>query len=903
MHFVVQKGMIMNMKKVFTLILSLMLISNCIIGTPVLADNRLKDTSNIIGFLKTLNIGDESWFENLDYTVSRGEMIELVVDFMDCEAQADAYLGPIQFYDIDETDEFYKDICFAVANGFCHGAGDGMIHAYDNATVYQTIITFINALGLRNLAQMTGINEGYITIAQNTGILEDLTYALNQELTKRTAVLIMYNVLMSNVYERDYTHIADGANYSAGYSLKTDTNYLYERFKIYEAEGIVTAAPDAYIEGGVTKKGYVCIDSTIYSDPSFYAKDMLGKKVSVYLMEDSDGVEEIQYLCASEDNNVVTVFSNQISDYNEAERSYQYYPEGSKKAKTLNLTSFTEFIYNGAPVSDLLENIVNPEDGKFVFIDNNDDNKYDYVMIESFTTMLAESINRESMTVFDSVSNYTLNYELYGDRVYVFDADGNASDIENIPQESVLTFVEGEDVLKIYVSDNVIYDEIRAKRTDGEVTYLTLNDGAEYVAGKYFDKNCTYGQDVGQNGDFYIDVFGRITYMKNSFYNNLGYVINVFPTEEDKNPANLKILNIYGKTEVLKFSQKVRIDGVRCNSHEDITAQLSGIVRNDDGSIADVGIKNNIIVYELNTENEIISIETAYDFNNTTGALEKELADGQTFSKDDGVHMSYQLKDITYNGLRSFDGKGLMSASVKVFVVPVTASGEIAESSTEVFDVQGTGYFDKWSKYTANQYKISKDSNSADVVVVFENVENGSLPDITNVMCVNKVSEVFTEDEEIVRQFTGYVLGNEVTYVARNSNLGEGIERGDMIKFELDSKQRIQAVEKAYDASAGKMLSGTNSFANSFRVLMRPVYKIHGNVVIIAEKDELAHIVNENDYEGFFFDASIPVYKLDKTVRRADISEIVTYEQNPEEYSKLFLYMTSGNVKMAVIYD
>ena len=56
MHFVVQKGMIMNMKKVFTLILSLMLISNCIIGTPVLADNRLKDTSNIIGFLKTLNI-------------------------------------------------------------------------------------------------------------------------------------------------------------------------------------------------------------------------------------------------------------------------------------------------------------------------------------------------------------------------------------------------------------------------------------------------------------------------------------------------------------------------------------------------------------------------------------------------------------------------------------------------------------------------------------------------------------------------------------------------------------------------------------------------------------------------------------------------------------------------------
>ena len=91
--------------------------------------------------------------------------------------------------------------------------------------------------------------------------------------------LIMYNVLMSNVYERDYTHIADGTNYSAGYSLKTDTNYLYERFKIYETEGIVTAAPDAYIEGGVTKKGYVCIDSTIYSDPSFYAKDMLGKKV------------------------------------------------------------------------------------------------------------------------------------------------------------------------------------------------------------------------------------------------------------------------------------------------------------------------------------------------------------------------------------------------------------------------------------------------------------------------------------------------------------------------------------------------------------------------------------------------------------------------------------------------
>lgn len=892
------------MKKFSALVLILTLIANCFTSIPVFSEGSLNDNINIIEFIKALNIVDKGYFESLDDKMTKGEMIELVVDFMDCETQADAYSGPVQFYDIDEADAYYKDICYAAVNGYCHGDSDGLIHAYDNATVFQAMVTFINALGLRDFALGMGFEKGYNTIARNTGISDGLTYILNQELTKETAIRLMYNVLLSSVYDINHIYTSDDANYQ-GYELMEDTSYLYERFKIYETEGIITAAPFAYIEGEVTEKGYVCVDSELHYDPNFYAENMIGRKVVAYVKENTYGINEIKYVCEAVDTNILTAFSGELSDYNEAERYYEYYPPGQNKAKTLRLTPATEFIYNGSPVAGISENIVNPKDGKLIFIDNDGDNKYDYVIVESFTTMFTESVNAYSRTIFDYVANYTLNYEAYGDRVYVLNSDGSSSGMEYITKGSVLTVAEGEDVLKIYVSNNTIYDMIQGKTTSGEATFLTMLDDVKYPVNDYYDLYCSYGQDVGQKGDFYLDVFGRITYMENSFYNNLGYVLDISSTGVFTDSVKLKLLNIYGKTEVVNLSGNVRIDGEKCDSFEKVNLQLSTTVRDADGNITATGLKNNIIIYELNDNNEVTSIETAYDFNNTTGVLEKELSDGKVYSKDDGIHMSYQLEKSTYNGLRSFDGKGLMSSAVKVFVIPVNSAGEILINNTEAFDVQSTGYFVKWSTYTANQYKISRNSEGADVVVVFENMDS-NMSGAVNVMCVSSIAETLTEDGEIVKQFTGYVLGNEVTYAAQSPDIGDGIENGDMINLVLDSKQRVKAVEKTYDASSKRMLAASNSFANSFRVLIRPVYKIRGNAVITAEEAELPQIVNENDYEGFFIDAAIPVYKWDSEkseVIRTDISEIVTYEQNQKEYSSLFLYTSSGNIRMAVIYD
>ncbi len=890
------------MKKIFALLLTLTLAGNIITAAPVLAEGSFKDNDNIGGFIRALDIVDEKYLENPNSTMSRGEMIELVVDFMDLETMAEAYSGRIQFYDIDENDEYCKDICYAATQGFCYGSDDGMIHAYENATVKQAVITFVNALGHRSMAMTMGSEEGYLEIAEKTGISDGLRRSLYKELTRELAVKLMYNVLMSKVYDINSLYETNGEVHP-GFGLKKDTNYLYERFEIYEIEGTVTSTPTAYIEDGVTKKGRIAIDSEVYTNPNSYGANLLGRNVIAYIKDGKGGVNETVYIGEARDVKTLTAFSSDLSTYDRTARTYKYYPHDAKKIETLKLTEATEFIYNGRPVDTLSADVVNPADGKFVFIDNDDNDLYDYVIIESYTTMVTETVDTGNMIIFDSVSGKKLSYGSYDDNIYIFDADGNALEIEDINGGNVLTVIEGGDALKLYVSGESMYDKVQACNTDEGDVFLKMTDGIEYLVNKYFTQNFPNGQKVGQNGDFYLDVFGRITYVKNSMYNNLGYVLKITPTDEDEAPTQIKILNIYGKLETLKLSEKVRIDGVKCDNYGRAELQLSGVTRDDGGNVTVTGLKNNIIIYELNDKNEIKSIETAYDFNNTTGALEKELSNGQKLNKNDGIHMSYQIKDLTYNGLRSFDGKGLMNSNAKVFVVPVNSAGKINLANSEVFDVQGTGYFKKWSKYSGKQYKINKDNEGADVVVVFENVENSTMPDIANVMCVSKVTEFLSDDDEIVKQFTGYVLGKEETYVTRSNGMGDGIEKGDIIKFVIDSKQRIGAITKVYDVSAGQMLEATNSFANTFRVLIRPVYKVRGNAVITAEKDELASVVNENDYEGFFIDSSIPIYKIDTDIRKGDISEITTYEQNPNAYSKLFLYTSSGNVRMAVIYD
>jgi len=891
------------MKKIIAVFLLMTTVLNCFISMPTYAQGALAVDANIVEFLRTLNIVDKSYFENPDEIMSKGELIKLVVDFMDEEALADEYSGLIQFFDIDIADDYYKDVCYAASKGYCHGNGDGLIHAYDDATLFQGIVMFINAMGLREFAMGMGFEQGYIKIARNTGISDGLTSVMYHPLTKGTAIKLIYNILMSNVYDMKYVYTTD-ENIGTGYELK-DTTYLYERFKMKEVEGIITATPLAYIENKLTETGHIAIDLVSYSNPQSYGEEMIGQKVVAYVKENEYGNDEIKYLCSADRTNVFVAFSNELTPYDEQERSYEYYDREKERSYGLKLTSSTEFIHNGTPIDGISAELLNPKDGRLTFIDNNNDNKYDYVIIESYKTMFVESVNTDTKSIFDSVTNFSLNYGKYDDRVFVINGNGSKRTTEEIAKDCILTVAEGKDVLKIYISENIIFDIIQKKSTSSKGTYFIMSDDIGYKANEYFTLNCAHKQKIGQNGNFYLDVFGRITYVKESLYNNMGYVIGLSISDGLSPDIKLKILNIYGEIEILDISNKVKVDNIKCDSGDDIKLQLSAVFRNSNGDIIGSGLKNNLIIYEVNSENLVTSIETAYDFNNISGELEKELGEQKIVSKYDGFHRSYQVDNLTYNGLRSFDGKGIMKPDIKVFVIPVDSKGEIAVNNTEAFDVLDVNYFSKWSTYTADQYKVNRESEGADAVVVFENIENNNMPGSMNVMCVSSIADTLSEDGEEVREFTGYVLSNEVTYYTRAEDIGEDVEIGDMMKFILDSQKRIKAAEKIYDSGSEQMLSETGSFANSFRVLIRPVYKINGNTVTIAEKSELSEIVNENDYESFFIDASIPVYKWDKDkfeVIPADISSILTYKQNPAEYSSLFLHMVSGNIRMAVIY-
>ena len=321
-------------------------------------------------------------------------------------------------------------------------------------------------------------------------------------------------------------------------------------------------------------------------------------------------------------------------------------------------------IYNGVPlgiddISITKEDFV-PATGSVVLYDSDGDNKYDFLYIYSYETYIVSTVDTDKEIIY--LKEYKKPIELREYNADILDNQSNPVELANIKENniiSVLSSLSG-DLLKVYVSDEMISDVVIAKDTDGTIT--TQNNGSFELADSYMK---TGGLDKLEFTTLYkmcIDVFGDIAHAEHDNINlwNTAILINAANNSRSLLSENFEIClyTLEGKMIVLKPAKKVIIlksDNTKVRlEDEDAIEEIYNYAQ------ANLTSGNRMIRYKLNMQGELCEIEFAL----STDVELSEINESRLFV----IHDASTTKTTFAGG--TFVGKVIPNTGVKVVVMP-----------------------------------------------------------------------------------------------------------------------------------------------------------------------------------------------------------------------------------------
>lgn len=189
------------------------------------ASSQAFDTLEKYGIIEK---GEDGTFGG-ERNITRGEMAMLAGK---CLGFDDGIAGGDNFADVSLEHKYHNFILLAKGFEIMHGIGDNMFAADEFITNEQAIKTVVTMLGYAPKAnQIGGYPMGYITIAQQIGLLEELELDMGAASTMEDVVIMLARSIKTPVMEQttygsepEYT-VLDGQSGTVLKTLETKTNY------------------------------------------------------------------------------------------------------------------------------------------------------------------------------------------------------------------------------------------------------------------------------------------------------------------------------------------------------------------------------------------------------------------------------------------------------------------------------------------------------------------------------------------------------------------------------------------------------------------------------------------------------------------------------------------------------
>ena len=826
--------------------------------------------------------------------ISRAEFAAVATRL--CGVLSDPGLSVTPFSDVSSDMWASGYINYAHSLGLINGFEDGSFRPDEMLTHAQALKLIVCALGYGMMAEeYGGYPNGYFVVASNLGVTKGVYADINANALRGDIAKYLDNSLEIRPLEKVIGNLDDS------YEISSET--LYDK--------IISANESSIIEGiiidnGITslagesslEPGQIEVNGKVYNAQSANWRDYLGQSVRLSITNIHKKIPTVKAIGVMADvNNVLKIKADEAEDIKKSGITY-YVSED--KTKTISFESTDNFIYNGKAVkkSELTDSFLKICNGDYIFVDADDDRKYETLFINEYESFAIERVYAPGKTV------YFKNNELYNGRsgfkflsddedafISLSNADGTPAAFDDIKPGCVLTLNASLDgkVCSAVISNEVV---------SGKVSELYSSDNGISVDGKRYriavSKSNVPKLEValGDEANFVLDFKGDIVSTDGQKLSGekYAYVTDV-KKESFSSDAKLKIAScgsyerivkkennteeIYyeyrnGDLKVLELSQKSKVNG------------------SSDFNVAD--LKDHIIGYTVDSEGKVKNI-TVY---------------GNTYDK---YSLNFNSDIVSFGGYTNAENF-FIGESTNVICVPVHA-----DSDDDYYEVVKLTDGSDYSVYPVN---IDSDSQIAAAVMIVANMDadvQKPIDDDAKFSIVGEASAVVDEEGAEcvkIKLLTGDEVSEEICKETSDSfNIAKNLRKGDIIKYSLENDGSVDKIEKRATVSGLKKYYNINK--NS------PVEEIYGMAKSV-KLNRLSPLKNEVVDEVEIMlgsDESVPYFKYEilkkdgpevylyersrGNIYTATCDDIESYLEAGEDACEIFMLINSNNPEVVVI--
>ncbi len=705
------------MKKTLGLVLAVAMLCTMImpmsISATVFTDTAATKYEKAVDVLSSIGIVEgrsEEAFEP-DATLTRAEAATIILRLQGMEGKV---AGKDIFTDVTSEHWAYANVAAAYGLGIINGMGDGTFAPDAVVTSAQAAKMLICALGYAVQADAQGgFPAGYVAKAGQLGIYDNVEAKTDGEITRGEFAIMVYNAIDVDVYEK--TVYGDQAY---EYEVKEDVTIISRDLKIFKIEGQVTAAANGYVSlpSKQLSDNEVVIGGRIYDKGETAASTLLARNVVAYADFTDDENPVLLYIAEANQGNILTLDAGDIvsTKTNKSEVVY----EMENKEYTAKLTNAV-MVKNGDYLGQTWSSSdIYPDCGTVTLVSNSG-NTYAYVIVESYTDYVVQSVNADSKIVY--FKNYggktqmEIDVNALDKKVEIIDADGNAVELKKLAEWTILSVLESSSRITAIVSkdtvNGVVLEESRKGILIGEKTF-------ELAASLEKAPLAVTKPTVGKNATYYLDFMGKIAAVnRNAGSNHLyAYMKNIGVDGGSAFASDIKAemfdlaaskMNIVDFTDRVVFVTSENIE--KTIDKEDLLKETD-IYKNGAGV-------PQLVRFERNENGAIKKLEVAQDFRCDFYGKDEEIRQ-QAFSLEfstDGEAKMYKkggIKTTSYFnsvGGNFIAGKYIISAQTKTLTIGknYTAKDFTVTNST-------TG----WSRDLKSKFTTGYDANDGGLLAV-----------------------------------------------------------------------------------------------------------------------------------------------------------------------------------------
>lgn len=870
------------MKKILTILLCAIIALQpvCIFAEEDAEATEVVVNSNDLQFAQTLGLLPEDLTD--DVPITRLQLADMFSNILINHIKADFVKLVTPYTDIAEDNYSVKVVSDL---GIMNGAGGTLFNPQGNLTYFQLLKTFVVFLGYGEVAEAKGgYPAGYYMTALDLDIVDK--NAEGDEIV--TAARVASTLKLSlNAGVRKKTAFENDSS-----TAQIGRDYLYEYLGIKRVRGILTAihSTDMYSKGTTEFYTVKINDNAMRVDASFSEiLNLLGYQLDVYIK--TDGVDEPEILYFEKvGNNVVVIEDDQLESFKNDTITYY---GNSTRAKKIKLSSAVTVIYNGTVCASYDESTIIPFkgtnlDGNVTAIDHNGDDVFEVIIVDAFDTLVVSKVYDGK--IYNEYRPATIiDISQFEDKDVVF---------ENILGDPIsLDYFKKGDIIS--VSKNLNGDVKKIILTvdsyKAVIDKITYNSAGNIEAIYFGDSMYKCSNSLSLSPQISAVKPGRLV---KAFFNKNGEISDI---EYDE-------FNIYTNGFLIKYAKKDGLDAdwqvgvfTTTNKYEPITLcenvlvnETSTVKASDLATVFGMEDATNIvrqpIMYQLNEDGKMFKLCVA----DTNAVNDLFFEFQQNFDDSDQLATDHRA-DYTYNETTgSFSGKLLINSGTNIFIIPTD------RDNLDGYHCVTSKYFDRNDRTTLfRAYGTDSRTPMANILTIEGDISY-AMRAASPFAVVDKVHKILDENGDSCIKLTGVIDGVAGEVLINEADYTVLLNRGDIIRYELDLSGRAKNITILYDGTFKLDSNPSAVFTAS------PRYSL-GTVVY---RDDALFTVEYTDALGNTETESFPLTAF-KVVECNEVSAVRENKGAPRasdgrcilEGSQVFIYTYGGDGRYIVVYN